>query len=441
MQRYALKKLKAWHDSMHRKPLIIRGARQVGKTWLVEEFAKQDFKHFASINFLDNEAIQQLFSGSLEPKRILTALGAYTNTNLFDGKTLLFLDEIQECPRAITSLKMLCEQTPHIPVIAAGSLLGVALNRENNAGSDTRISWPVGKVNYLDLFPMTFSEFLRALGKDRLADLITQKDYELMHVMSESFEDALRSYLYVGGMPAAVQAYISTGLLSEARQIQDSLLIDYEHDFSKHVSSPLEAEHIRETWRSVPLQIARENGSKKFIYSQVRPGGRGRDYKDAISWLADAGLVTKVNKITRPGIPLSAYEDPSNFKLYLLDIGLLGAALHLNEKTLFDGDALFTHAKGVYSEQFICQQLIASKKQPTYWSADGKQNKAEVDFICECDGEVIPLEVKSAANVTSKSLAYFAKSYALSHCIRFSLAHYKDQGWMKNLPLYAIESL
>lgn len=441
MQRYALTKLKTWRASAHRKPLIIRGARQVGKTWLVEEFARQDFKHFASINFLDNQTIQQLFSGSLEPKRILTALGAYTNTNLFNGETLLFLDEIQECPRAITSLKMLCEQTPQIPVIAAGSLLGVALNRENKADSATRISWPVGKVNYLDLFPMTFSEFLRALGKDSLADLIIQKDYELMHAMSESFEDALRSYLYVGGMPAAVQAYISTGLLSEARQIQDALLIDYEHDFSKHVSSPLETEHIREIWRSVPLQIARENGSNKFMYSQVRPGGRGRDYKDAISWLTDAGLVTKVNKITKPGIPLSAYEDSSNFKLYLLDIGLLGAALHLNEKTLFDGDALFTHVKGVYSEQFVCQQLTASKKRPAYWSADGKQNKAEVDFICECNGEVVPLEVKSATNVTSKSLAYFAKKYGLTHCIRFSLAHYKDQGWMKNLPLYAAESL
>ncbi|WP_028263505.1 ATP-binding protein [Atopobium fossor] len=441
MQRYALEKLKTWNTSKNRKPLIIRGARQVGKTWLVEEFARQSFKHFASINFLNNEIVQQFFSGSLEPKRTLAALGAYTNTNLLDGETLLFLDEIQECPRAITALKMFCEQTPQIPVIAAGSLLGVALNRDDATKSMSRISWPVGKVDYLDLFPMTFSEFLRALGDNSLADLIIEKDYELISAMGESFEDRLRSYLYVGGMPAAVQAYISTGLLSEARQIQDALLIDYEHDFSKHISSPLEAEHIRETWRSVPLQIARENGSKKFIYSQVRPGGRGRDYKDAISWLADAGLVTKVNRITRPGVPLSAYTDPTSFKLYLLDVGLLGAALHLNEKTLFSGDALFTHAKGTYSEQFVCQQLIASKKLPAYWSADGKQSKNEIDFICEHNGEVIPLEVKAGINVKSKSLAQFAKEFSLSHCIRFSLAGYEEQGWMKNLPLYAAESL
>lgn len=449
MEREAMSQLEAWSSSHNRKPLIVRGARQVGKTWLIREFAQRNFKSLAYVIFLDNEVMRQVFSGSLDPDRLLSAVGAYTGTNPADGETLVFFDEIQECPRAITSLKMFCEQKPQIPIVAAGSLLGVALNRANDPDDTSRVSWPVGKVDYLDLYPMTFREFLRAQGQDQLAGLIEAPNFDLTDALDERYNDYLRSYCYVGGMPEAVEAYRDTGLLGEARKVQDRLLRDYELDFSKHVSSAMETERIREAWRSVPTQIARETGSRKFIYSQVRKGGRGRTYRDAISWLTDSGLVNRVSRITRPGIPLRSYEDGGSFKLYLLDIGLLGAALHLDAKTLLAGNELFTHAKGVYAEQYVCQQFVASSAlngqgvgAPLhYWSADGKISKAEVDFVYEHAGQVVPLEVKADENVRGRSIARFAQDFGIDRSVRFSLRGYRDQGWLVNYPLYAADLL
>lgn len=429
--------LERWASSRNRKPLVVSGARQVGKTWLVREFGKEHFTSTAYVNFLENEVMQGVFAGSLDSTRLLAAIGAFTGTQASDGSTLVFLDEIQECPRAITSLKMFCEQRPDVPVIAAGSLLGVAMNAES-AGT----SWPVGKVDYLDLHPMTFTEFLRALRDDQMADLLRADSLELVDAMSERYNDRLRAYLFVGGMPEAVREFAATHDPLAARDVQERLLRDYEHDFAKHVDSPSETERIRETWRSVPAQISRETGTNKFIYSQVKQGGRGRDYKDAVSWLVDAGLVTRVSRVTRPGIPLRSYTDSRSFKLFMLDVGLLGAALKLDERTIVEGNRLFTHAKGAYAEQYVCQQLVASNEcTPYYWSADGKQSKAEVDLLYDYKGAVAPVEVKADQNVRSSSLGRFARENGIARSIRLSLKGNVDQGWLVNIPLAAANIL
>lgn len=441
MDRLAMHELEAWAASSRRKPLIVGGARQVGKTWLVLEFGRKRFDAVAHITFLDNETMKGVFAGSLDPDRLLSAISTFTNTDAADGRTLVFLDEIQECPRALTSLKMFCDQRPDIPVIAAGSLLGVALNRD--AGDEgSGVSWPVGKVDYLDLHPMNFIEFLMALGEERYAELLKPESLELADAFGERYEDLLRLYFYIGGMPESVEAYRDTHLLQESRKVQLRLLRDYDHDFSKHVTSPIETERIRETWRSVPVQISRESGIGKFVYARIRQGGRGRDYKDAIAWLEDAGLVTRVSRISKPGLPLKTYEDSLSFKLFMLDIGLLGAALGLDSRTVLEGDALYAQGKGAMAEQYVCQQLVfANKGTPYYWSSDRAQSKAEVDFLYEADGTLIPLEVKSDRNVHSRSLAQFAQQFGIKRCQRLSPASYEDQGWLVNLPLFMADML
>lgn len=443
MYRAAMQDLERWANSPRRKPLVVTGARQVGKTWLVLEFGRTHFDAVAHVTFLDNEVMKNVFSGSLEPDRLLTAIGAYTGTNASGGRTLVFLDEIQECPRAIASLKQFCEQRPEIPIVAAGSLLGVAMNRSFGPnGSTERVSWPVGKVDYLDLHPMTFKEFVRAMGQDQLAQLLDASTLDLASAMGEKYEDLLRLYLFVGGMPEAVQVYADTGALFESRRVQLRLLRDYELDFSKHVPTLQDAERIREVWRSVPTQVSRESGINKFVYSKVTVGGRGRDYKDAVSWLVDAGLVTRVNRVTRPGIPLRSYVDERSFKLFLLDVGLLGAAYGLDQGIVVHGDSLYTQGKGAYAEQYVCQQLVASNScVPYYWSADGRSAKGEVDFLYEHGGKVVPLEVKSDNNVHSRSLARFSKEYGIPRCQRLSPRGYHDEGWLVNLPLFAANVL
>ena len=425
MQRNAMNDLLQWKDSPRRKPLVVNGARQVGKTWLVR----------------DNEEMKRAFSGSLDPERLLTVIGAATDTTPQNGKTLLFFDEIQECPRAITSLKLFCEQKPEIPLIAAGSLLGVALNKK---GSDEEqpASWPVGKVNYLDLHPMTFDEYVAAVGGDSLSQILRSGDFELMDPFEERLGDLLKSYLFVGGMPEVVQTYLDTRDFSKVRTTQIELLNGYERDFSKHVESPLETERIRQTWRSVPAQLARESEIKRFSYAAIRSGGRGRDYKDAIAWLVDAGFVTKVDKVSKPAEPLSAYADDTYFKLYLLDVGLLGAMTNLNARVIVEGNRLFTEYKGAYAEQYVCQQLVAGNTcTPFYWSADGKQAKGEVDFVIEGEETPVPIEVKADENVTGSSLAAFARKFDIPKSIRFSMRGFKDQGWLVNVPLYAANAL
>lgn len=443
MHREAMEDLRRWADSPRRKPLVVTGARQVGKTWLVLEFGREHYDAVAHVTFLDNEVMKGVFAGSLEPNRLLAAISAYTGTDASSGKVLVFLDEIQECPRAIASLKQLYEDRPDVPVIAAGSLLGVAMNRSaTSRNAQERVSWPVGKVDYLDMHPMTFREFVSAVGQPRLAQLLRADSLELACAMGEKYDDLLRLYLYTGGMPEAVQAYLDTNLLAESRKVQLRLLRDYEFDFSKHVAVPVESERIREVWRSVPTQVSRESGINKFVYSKIKAGGRGREYRDAVSWLVDAGLVTRVSRVSHPGIPLLSHADERPFKLFLLDVGLLGAAYGLDQDIVLRGDALYAQGKGAYAEQYVCQQLVASSAcVPYYWSADGRTEKGEVDFLYECRGKVVPLEVKSDDNVRSRSLAKFAKQYGIERCQRLSRRGYKDEGWLVNLPLFAANVL
>ncbi len=428
MYRSALEQLVAWKNRPGRKPLILQGARQVGKTWLALELGRAEFSQVAHVVFLDNEPMKAVFEGSLTPNRLLAAIAAETSTRAGDPDVLIVLDEVQECPRALTSLKLFCEQRPEVPIIAAGSLLGVALH----AG----VSYPVGKVEHLDVRPMTFHEFLKATDAS-LADLLDSGDISLIGAFAEKFTDALKAYYYVGGMPEAVAAYAQAGDFSEARRVQERLLFDYEHDFSKH-TTPLLAERIREVWRSAPSQLAREN--KKFVYSAVRPGARARNFEEAITWLVDAGLLSRVNRISKPGLPLDGYTDLTAFKLYFLDVGLLSAASGLALKTIVGKTELFEEFKGALTEQFVCQQLIASGKvTPRYWSAEN--SIGEVDFIYDYEGEVVPVEVKAETNLKGKSLSAFAKKYGIDRCLRLSLSGFKDQGWVVNVPLYAVNLL
>ena len=429
MYRKALEDLVLWKDSPARKPLLLEGARQVGKTWLALEFGRLHFSEVAHVVFLDNGPMQEAFAGSLDPERLLSAIAIATGTRAGDPDVLVVLDEIQECPRAITSLKLFCEQRPEVPIVAAGSLLGVAMHEG--------ASFPVGKVDYLRLHPLTFDEFLLARGNQPLCDLLHSGDASMMDAFSERFVDELRRYYFVGGMPEAVGAYVREGTLAAARDVQERLVFGYEHDFSKHAGGAL-SERIREVWQSAPSQLAREN--RKFVYSAVRPGARARGYEEAIRWLVDAGLLMRVECVSKPGLPLRAYADRSAFKLYLLDVGLLGALSGLAPQTVIDGNRLFTEFKGVYAEQYVAQQLAAGQVGvPYYWTA--RNSTGEVDFLYDFGGEVVAVEVKAETNLKAKSLASFAQRYGIERSLRLSLSGWRDQGWVTNVPLYAANLL
>lgn len=428
MYRSVMEDLVSWKNRPDRKPLLLQGARQVGKTWLALELGRTAFAQVAHVVFLDNEPMKAVFEGSLSPARLLTAISAETSTRAGDPDVLIVFDEVQECPRALTALKLFCEQRPEVPIIAAGSLLGVALHGG--------VSFPVGKVEHLYVHPMTFYEYLRATDS-ALADILGASDLTLIDAFAERFIDSLKTYYYIGGMPEAVAAYARSGDFAESRRVQERLLFDYEHDFSKH-ATPLLAERIREVWRSAPSQLAREN--KKFVYTAVRPGARARNFEEAIGWLVDAGLLIRVNRVSKPGLPLDAYRDLGAFKLYFLDVGLLGAASKLNVKTVVDGATLFEEFKGALTEQFVCQQLVATGKlAPRYWSAEN--SLGEVDFLYDYEGRVVPVEVKAETNLKGKSLSSFAKKYGIERSLRLSLAGFKDQGWVVNVPLYAVNLL
>ena len=428
MYRSVMEDLVSWKNRPDRKPLLLQGARQVGKTWLALELGRTAFAQVAHVVFLDNEPMKAVFEGSLSPARLLTAISAETSTRAGDPDVLIVFDEVQECPRALTALKLFCEQRPEVPIIAAGSLLGVALHGG--------VSFPVGKVEHLYVHPMTFYEYLRATDS-ALADILGASDLTLIDAFAERFIDSLKTYYYIGGMPEAVAAYARSGDFAESRRVQERLLFDYEHDFSKR-ATPLLAERIREVWRSAPSQLAREN--KKFVYTAVRPGARARNFEEAIGWLVDAGLLIRVNRASKPGLPLDAYRDLGAFKLYFLDVGLLGAASKLNVKTVVDGATLFEEFKGALTEQFVCQQLVATGKlAPCYWSAEN--SLGEVDFLYDYEGRVVPVEVKAETNLKGKSLSSFAKKYGIERSLRLSLAGFKDQGWVVNVPLYAVNLL
>ena len=428
MQRDIMGRLVGWKGSQRRKPLLLQGARQVGKTWAIKELARSEFEGMAYVDFQAAENMHAVFEGSLDPARLLDAVALQTGAEAGDPRVLVVFDEVQECPRALESLKSFQQERPDVPLVAAGSLLGVALH-----GRGREVSFPVGKVDHLMMHPMTFAEYLRGTGQGRLATLLESGDESLIGAFSERLTDELRRYYFVGGMPEAVSTFAETRDYTAVRVVQSRLLTDYELDFSKYASAQL-TERIRLVWRSLPGQLAREN--KKFLYSAVKTGARARGYEEAIQWLVDAGLVHKVTRISKPGLPLSAYEDLAAFKLYFLDVGLLGAASRLDASTIVEGSRLFTEFKGALTENYVCQSLVATEKvEPRYWSAEN--STGEVDFVYDYAGRVVAVEAKAELNLRAKSLRTFVERNGLEPGVRLSLAGFDRQGWVVNVPLYA----
>lgn len=428
MKREALKQLYKWKENPDRKPLIIRGARQVGKTWLMKEFASEAYPQYAYINFEDNEIAKNIFQKDFDIERILLALQLVTNITI-STDTLIIFDEIQEAPRGITSLKYFQEKAPQYHVIAAGSLLGVAMHKNE--------SFPVGKVDFMDLYPLSFLEYLDALGEQNFVKLLLQKDWEMTVLFHSKLQEYLRQYFYIGGMPEVVLSFITNKDFSKVRQLQQNILESYDRDFSKH--APItDVPRIRMVWKSIPSQLSKEN--RKFIYGSLKEGARAKDFELAIEWLKDAGLIYKVNRTKKGELPLTAYEDLSAFKLFVVDTGLLCAMSNLPPKVLLDGNTLFTDYKGALTEQYVLQQLKCIKDLSIYyWSAEN--SRGEIDFLLQYEAEVIPVEVKAEENLQSKSLRTFIDKHPQLHGIRFSMSNYREQDWITNYPLYAVECL
>lgn len=429
MYREAISKLESWKNSSHRKPLIIKGARQVGKTWLMKEFGKKYYRQCAYVSMDENERMESVFRDAFDVKRIIQSLEIEVGFQITPEATLIIFDEIQEVPRAIKALKYFYEQTPEYHVIAAGSMLGIALHEGT--------SFPVGKVDFLNLYPMTFREFLLACGQQRFTDLIDSGDFQMMSHFRTEIIDYLKFYYYVGGMPEAVEIYLETKDLKAVRSVQNKLLMAYENDLSKHAPAEIVTK-IRMLWNSIPTQLAREN--KKFIYGLVREGARAREYEVAITWLVDVGLVYKVGRVNKPDFPLRAYQDFTAFKLFILDIGLLGAMSRLNARILLERDSLFEEFKGALTEQYVLQQLIVNEENDIfYWSAE--RGTAEIDFLVQMDDKIVPIEVKAEENLQAKSLRLFVQKYNIKYAVRTSMSDYREQNWMVNYPLYSVGSL
>lgn len=427
MKRTAINELIRWKDSSRRKPLIIEGARQVGKTWLVKEFASQYYKNIAYINFEEQTFLRNLFSTDFDTNRIVNAISAATHTAITPGETLIFLDEIQEAENGITSLKYFKENAPEQHVIAAGSLLGIELHRQS--------SFPVGKVQFLTLRPMCFREFLEAVGESQLANIIDAKDWSMINTFSPRLSELLKEYYYVGGMPEAVLAYSENHDWQEVREIQSELLKSYDFDFSKHAPSEI-VPRIRMLWNSLPAQLSKEN--RKFIYGLVKEGARAREYEGALQWLIDGGLIHMVNNVTAPRIPLKSYEEKSAFKLYALDIGLLGAMCNLDSATIVAGNRIFTEFKGALTEQYVLQELLLNHT-PYYYAK--KNSQLEIDFLIEQRGMVIPIEVKAEENLKARSLRQFVADNNSEIAYRTSMSNYREESWLTNVPLYAIATI
>lgn len=429
MYRYKIEELKQWKNSVARKPLIIRGARQVGKTWLMKEFGEKNYEKCAYINFDDNSRMEQLFSGDFDIERIIQGLKIESGVNIEAENTLIIFDEIQECPKAVTSLKYFYENANQYHIVTAGSLLGVAMHQGT--------SFPVGKVDFLDLYPLNFKEFLKALGEDALIDLINKNDIDLITVFSDKLKIYLKQYMYIGGMPEVVETYIKNKDFNEVRKKQEVLLQAYEQDFSKHAPNNV-VPRIRQLWNNIPTQLAKEN--KKFIYGLVKEGARAREYELALSWLIDCGLIYQVNRVNDCKIPLSAYQDFNAFKLYLLDVGLLCAMAKLDAKTIIEGNDIFVEFKGALTEQYVLTELKTNVDSPVfYWSSE--KGTSEVDYIIQIGRNNIPIEVKSSENLQSKSLKSFVQKYNTKINVRTSMSNLKKEEWLINIPLYLIGNI
>jgi predicted AAA+ superfamily ATPase len=418
--------LHQWKNSKYRKPLIIRGARQVGKTWLMKEFGCTSYQNTVYINFDSNKQMEELFSVDLYVERLIIGLELYSGKKIDPSNTLLIFDEVQEVPKALTSLKYFNENAPQYHIICAGSLLGVALHPGT--------SFPVGKVDFMDLYPMTLFEFMIALGKERFVKPLAEGDFGMAAMFRQEYIDLLKQYCYVGGMPEAVLRFSENKDFNEVRELQGRILATYEQDFSKHAPSEV-VPRIRMLWDSISTQLAREN--KKFIYGLIREGARAREYELALLWLCDCGLVYKVHRVSTPQIPLISYMDLSAFKLFLVDVGLLSCMAGLRQDTLLNGNALFKEFKGALSEQYVLQQLKPQKQLHSYYWAN-ERNTSEIDFLVSDGRFVIPLEVKAEINLQSKSLKAYRDRFSPPLSVRTAMTDYKNEGWLLNLPLYAI---
>ena len=427
MQRYALEQLIAWKNKENHKPLVIQGARQVGKTWLMQEFGKKYYRQVAYINFDIDAKSKEIFDTDYDTDRLIMDIGLSSKIKINPEDTLIILDEIQECPKALTSLKYFRENAPQYDIIVAGSLLGVACHEGTG--------FPVGKVSFMNLYPLSFEEFLLAMNEERFVELLRKKDFKTIKLFNNKYQKLLKQYCYVGGMPEVVKDFIENKDFESVREIQKEILSAYEEDFTKHIPANTVAK-IRLLWKSIPAQLSKEN--KKFIYGAVKEGARARDFEAALSWLINSGLIYRVNKITKPDLPIMAYEDFSAFKLFILDVGLLGAMTHLEAETIIDGNRIFEEFKGAIAEQYVLQQFkTITDLLIFYWS--NETSRAEIDFVIQIKSSVVPVEVKAETNLQAKSLKVYMEKFKPNYAIRTSMADYKKINSLIDIPTYAIE--
>lgn len=429
MKRYVMQQLVAWKNKQNRKPLILKGARQVGKTWLMKEFGRQQFSKVAYVTFYNNQRMKRVFDDDYDIERIIMNINIETKLEVTPEDTLIIFDEIQEAPRALEALKYFCENAPEYAVVAAGSLLGVAIHEG--------VSFPVGKVDMVDVRPMSFCEFLEAMGEEMLASLIISENYQVMSDCREKLIFWLKNYYYVGGMPEVVQYFAEHKNYLQVRELQSGILQQYEDDFGKHATSS-DLARIRMVWNSIPMQLAKEN--KKFFFGQIKTGGRMKDFEIAIEWLLDCGLISKVYKVSKPAMPLKAYIDFSAFKLFLLDVGLLGALSDLDAESILEGNAIFTEFKGALTEQYVLQEIVVETSYTPYYFASDTATY-EMDFMIQKQKYIVPIEVKAETNLQAQSLKAYHKKYAPTLAVRTSMADYKEEEWLLNLPLYAVRNL
>lgn len=426
MQRDALQKLIQWKNSRGRKPLIIKGARQTGKTWLMKEFGRLYYKDTIYINFENEQRFRSLFQNDFNVSRIISTLQLYYGRLIVPEDTLIIFDEIQAVEGGVTSLKYFYEDAPQYSVIAAGSLLGISIH-ENQ-------SFPVGKVSFIDLHPLSFGEFLKANNKEMLLQAMIRQEWDLVKVFHEELMTLLRTYLFVGGMPEVVQIWIDNHDYKLVREKQTEILLSYSGDFSKHV--PLQQiPRLNMVWDSLPAQLSKEN--KKFVYNILREGARAKDFEIAIMWLYNCGLVLKLHRVNAPQLPLKSYHDMQVFKLFMVDVGLLTASMGLDEKTLLEENKILTEFKGALAEQYVMQELTTiGCDYIGYWT--NERSTSEVDFVIQKGGEIIPIEVKSGENLHAKSFTLFCEKYKPSKAIKTSPLPYQDNVKVVNVPLYGI---
>lgn len=426
MERSIYSSLKKWKESPTRKPLILQGARQVGKTYILKEFGAREYSEVVYINCDDNNDMQNMFV-DYDVDRIIRSLSAISGVSIKPSTTLLILDEIQEVERGLASLKYFCEKAPEYHVAVAGSLLGITLHEGT--------SFPVGKVDMLYMYPMDFEEFLLAMGKEQLVELLRSNSWAALTPLRGMLTELLRQYYFVGGMPEAVKAYVERGDIWEVRSIHSKIIDAYRNDMSKHAPKQ-QVQRINMVWNSIPSQLARDN--KKFIYGALRKGARANDFEIAIQWLVDSGLVHKVHRISKPVVPLKFYEDMSSFKLFLLDCGLLGALSETPPEQILIGDNVFEEYKGAFTENYVLQQLKLLPRTFVYYYSNDNST-LEIDFVVQHDTHIIPIEVKAEENLRAKSLRQFVTDNPGLHGVRFSMSDYREQDWLTNVPLWAVK--